>query len=126
MSQSDIKRMLQKRVDSMGGLSLGGYNLGSIKKELNQRIKNLQDYKKNMNLKSFIQRSGPEGTTESKCYTCAHCNIIVEIKSKEQPMGFCHMCFYPTCIKCGALTKCDPFEKKIERLELRSRMLANI
>jgi hypothetical protein len=79
-----------------------------------------------MKHRSFIQRTGPEGTTETPCYTCAHCNTVVEIKSKTQDMGFCHMCFYPTCINCGALDKCDPFEKKLERIESRARMLTRI
>lgn len=79
-----------------------------------------------MKLRSLIQRVGPNGTIETSYFACAHCNTMVEIKSKDDPLGFCHKCFYPLCIKCGATNRCEPFEKKLERIEARDRMLKNI
>lgn len=79
-----------------------------------------------MRLKSFVQDTGPNGTVEKPCFTCAHCSKIVILETKDQDMGFCHMCFYPTCVECGALDKCDPFEKKIERMESRARFLSQV
>jgi DNA-directed RNA polymerase subunit RPC12/RpoP len=73
-----------------------------------------------MKLKSFIERVGPNGTTISTCFTCAHCNTIVE-QEKNKDMGFCHKCFYPLCLKCGANNRCIPFEKKIEMYEKKMK-----
>jgi hypothetical protein len=56
--------------------------------------------------------------------TCKHCGKIFRKPGPQDPAGFCHMCFSPVCLTCGASERCDPFEKKLERIEQRSRLLA--
>ena len=54
--------------------------------------------------------------------TCAHCSRVYPKPQNGEPSGFCHMCFSPVCLQCGALTRCDPFERKLERIERRDRL----
>jgi hypothetical protein len=78
-------------------------------------------------LRSFTEETHADGkVTYIPSFTCAHCNTIVEVKSKDQDMGFCQMCFYPVCLVCGAKDTCDPFEKKLERIEARARFLNQV
>lgn len=79
-----------------------------------------------MKLRSFIEKVSENGTETVPCFTCAHCNTIVEHPKPDSPMGFCMRCFYPVCLACGALTKCEPFEKKLLRAEARARFLASV
>lgn len=58
--------------------------------------------------------------------TCAHCNRIYPKPGTHDPVGFCHMCFKPVCLACGAKDKCDPFERKLDRLEARSKLRAAV
>ena len=58
--------------------------------------------------------------------TCAHCNRLYPKPKPSDQFGFCHMCFKPVCLKCGKLDRCDPFEKKLERMEARDRLLKQI
>lgn len=66
------------------------------------------------------------GITEEDTYTCGHCNAVVFVKAKcaalEAPCP-CRMCMRFCCPGCLARGGCDPFEKKMERLEARDRML---
>lgn len=55
--------------------------------------------------------------------TCAHCQRVYPKPGPSDPVGFCHQCFSPVCLGCGKIDKCDPFEKKLERLEQRARLL---
>jgi len=55
--------------------------------------------------------------------TCVHCNNLYRKLGKSDPVGFCHMCFKPVCLHCGAIDRCEPFERKLEALEARSRLL---
>ncbi len=57
---------------------------------------------------------------------CAHCQHIYKKPGPKDPAGFCHMCFKPVCLACGAKDKCDPFEKKLERMEARARLLRSV
>jgi len=43
-----------------------------------------------------------------------------------EPYGFCNLCFKSTCLPCGGIPKCDPFEKKLERIERRQKFLSNL
>ena len=58
--------------------------------------------------------------------TCAHCQKVFKKPMQDEPTGFCHMCFKQVCLECGKSDKCDPFEKKLERMEQRSRLLKSI
>jgi hypothetical protein len=62
------------------------------------------------------------GTVEEDTITCAHCNSVVFLKPREIS-GSCRMCYgflCPTCVDAGT---CTPFEKKLERMEARERLL---
>ena len=58
--------------------------------------------------------------------TCNHCGCIYPKPGPGEPSGFCHVCFAGVCLGCGAIDRCDPFEKKLERLEGRARFLKSV
>jgi len=58
--------------------------------------------------------------------TCAHCGKIYKKPEPGAPIGFCNLCFKATCLPCGQLTRCDPFEKKLERMEQREKLLKSL
>lgn len=58
--------------------------------------------------------------------TCSHCGRIFPRPGPDDPVGFCHMCFAPVCLNCGKDDRCDPFEKKLERMEKRDRLLKSV
>jgi hypothetical protein len=63
------------------------------------------------------------GVREADTFTCCHCNTVVVVKSGARPEdlgGWCAMCAKPVCPKCAG-GSCDPFEKKLERIEERAR-----
>jgi hypothetical protein len=62
-------------------------------------------------------------STVIETLTCAHCGAIYEKPAPGAPYGFCTLCFKPTCLRCGGSLRCDPFEKKLERIERRSKLL---
>jgi len=64
--------------------------------------------------------------TIAETLTCAHCGNIYPKPKLNEACGFCHMCFKAVCLPCGALTKCDPFEKKLQRLEQRQKFLDSL
>lgn len=77
--------------------------------------------------KSVIIEQTPEkGEVIIRCFSCAHCKRVVALTSTTTLMGFCVKCFYPTCVACGAKDECDPYEKKLERAELKARVEARI
>jgi hypothetical protein len=67
---------------------------------------------------------GRETVTET--FTCAHCQRVFVKPGPGEASGFCHQCFKPTCVPCGAQDKCDPFEKKLLRIEARDKLLRSI
>jgi hypothetical protein len=57
---------------------------------------------------------------------CSHCQFITFVKPFQDPSevgGFCRMCMKHICARCAALGTCDPFEKKLLRMESRDRFL---
>ena len=58
--------------------------------------------------------------------SCAHCQNLFDRPAPGEDVGFCHLCFAPVCLECGRLDACDPFERKLERMESRDRMLKSI
>jgi len=58
---------------------------------------------------------------EMDTYTCAHCNSVHHLHdrmgNKKDPGGFCMLCFKQICGLCADTGKCDPFEKKLLRME---------
>ena len=66
---------------------------------------------------------------ECDTITCTHCSAIVFIKPKEDASdigGFCLRCMKHICGPCADLGRCTPFEKKIEQIEAKDRMLRSI
>lgn len=58
--------------------------------------------------------------------TCSHCQKIFDKPGPNDDVGFCNMCFAAICIPCAKLDKCDPFERKLERMEHRTRFLRSV
>lgn len=65
-------------------------------------------------------------TVEFDTYTCAHCNKIVQLRPHAPPDGHCLMCNEGICETCAVRGNCDPFEKKLERMEARDRLRRSI
>ena len=67
--------------------------------------------------------TSPDGVTESDAFVCAHCNKIIVVPPKSDVStlgGYCTTCgMAMICPKCVALGTCDPFEKKLNRMEAR-------
>jgi len=72
----------------------------------------------------YLDEYGKETVIET--LTCPHCNKIYRRPKPGEPSGFCHMCFCPVCLECGKSDRCDPFEKKLDRLEARARLLREV
>jgi hypothetical protein len=62
---------------------------------------------------------------ERDTFTCFHCNTIVLIEPPPAPPvgGFCRLCMRDICTKCTDYGACTPFEKKLEKMEARERLL---
>jgi hypothetical protein len=60
---------------------------------------------------------------EEDTITCGHCNGISFVPAGCQPADTCRMCMRYICEACVKLARCDPFEKKLERIEARDRLL---
>jgi hypothetical protein len=63
---------------------------------------------------------------EADTVMCVHCGVVVFVGAGKDPSdlgGFCMMCNRNTCSKCAATGKCEPFEKKLERIERRGQLL---
>jgi hypothetical protein len=66
---------------------------------------------------------------EEDSFTCSHGNEVVFVKPGQDPSemgGFCRMCMRHICAVCAAKGGCDPFERKLERMESRDRMLRSV
>lgn len=66
------------------------------------------------------------GTTEVDTFGCGHCGRVVHVKPRQRPEdigGFCRQCTKAICPGCTASGRCDPLERKLERLEARERVL---
>lgn len=73
------------------------------------------------NAGGYAIMTGPDGVVdECDTYTCAHCNKVVHVPVKANPDdlgGFCRMCMKMICPHCVQTGLCDPFEKKLKRME---------
>lgn len=75
----------------------------------------------------FIEITGPEGRQVIETFTCCHCNGVFDVPPPDAPeVGFCRLCFARECLDCARKDKCIPFEKKLEAMEARGRLLASI
>lgn len=68
--------------------------------------------------------------TVVETFTCAHCNKVKRTTEKlpngQEARGFCHKCMQPVCVECGGSERCDPFEKKLLRMEARGKLLKSM
>jgi len=74
----------------------------------------------------YARITDPGGTREHDTFTCAHCQRIVHVRPRADPAscgGLCKLCMGLVCPRCNARTRCDPWEKKMERAEARDRFL---
>lgn len=69
--------------------------------------------------------SGEFVCDEFATFSCGHCNRPKIVKHKERAEdlgGHCAVCWSLVCPTCAG-GSCDPFEKKLERVEARGRAL---
>lgn len=67
--------------------------------------------------------TSPEGKKENDLFTCGHCQKVVTFEPGELPEdagGLCKVCNRLICKACHGLGKCEPFERKLERMEARA------
>ncbi len=65
------------------------------------------------------------GIFETDTFSCFHCSRVVRVKPKMDPAdmgGLCKLCMKHICKHCVGKA-CVPFEKKLERMEARERVL---
>jgi hypothetical protein len=78
----------------------------------------------------YLITDGEGRTKEIPTFTCPHCTRVVpqteRLPNGDEAKGFCHHCMKPVCIRCGAKQTCDPFEKKLERVEARAAFLRSV
>lgn len=63
---------------------------------------------------------------ECDTFTCGHCQQIVLVPPRCDPAvmgGFCRQCMTPICPQCHDKGSCTPWEKAMERSEVRDRAL---
>lgn len=81
------------------------------------------------NAGGYLLVTGPDGKVEHDTFTCAHCQRVVLVKVKAPASdcgGWCGRCAKCICPSCAAKPGCTPFEKKLERIEARARLLAAV
>lgn len=83
---------------------------------------------------AFFEETGPEGTRRGETFTCCHCNRIGEFRDNMgmfKPPDMCSQEHKPLCPACAReansrVGACAVFEKKLEAMESRDRMLRAI
>lgn len=79
---------------------------------------------------AIITNVDNDRTVEMDTYTCSHCNSVHFLNdaagNKLDPGGFCMICFKQICGPCADKGSCDPFEKKLLRMEARGRFLKSV
>ena len=69
-----------------------------------------------------------KATIEQDTITCCHCNSIVFVAPRQDPSemgGFCRLCMAHVCSQCAG-KGCEPFEKKLEAMERRDKLLQRV
>lgn len=73
--------------------------------------------------------TSPEGTVEQDSFTCGHCQkvVLVQPRQKGEDLGgMCKQCMGLICPACVDKMVCTPWEKQLEQIESRARMLRSI
>ena len=63
---------------------------------------------------------------ELATFTCSHCQRVIFVQPRQDPAslgGFCRQCMKHICGGCVNQGVCTPWEKQMEKMERRSRML---
>jgi|ERR1035437_3046059 hypothetical protein len=79
----------------------------------------------NVNFDGFRCETVPMGMTERDTYSCCHCGRVVHVKpmvSMDEFGSMCRNCMKMTCPDCAS-GPCVPFQKRLEEMEHRDRML---
>lgn len=68
---------------------------------------------------------------EAATVTCAHCQRIVHMhdragRARQGVLVHCYQCDADTCVPCAETGRCTPFEKRLEQIEARARLRAQI
>ena len=73
-------------------------------------------------------REGNDGSTlkERDTVTCGHCSHIECVQPGMMPADKCSMCQRYVCGRCAAIPECRPFEKHLESIERRGKLLAEV
>lgn len=88
-----------------------------------------------MRVGGYATITDPGATTrEWDTITCRHCQRVVfvtkdaagRVTAPADRLDFCRGCMSPICASCGAEGRCEPFEKKLERMEKRGAFLRGI
>ena len=91
----------------------------------------------------YVTIANPDGRmTERDSIICGHCQQIVMVKpgtaattylipqvagpATEEPGAMCRVCMRSVCLRCHAHGRCIPFERRIERMESRARLQAQV
>lgn len=75
---------------------------------------------------TFICTSADGKQTHFDSYRCGHCGLPAVVRPKHRDTdigGWCRICASNVCPRCVVSGRCDPFEKAIERVEAKGRML---
>ena len=79
--------------------------------------------------KGYAVVLGPDGNVERDTITCFHCQRVVFIQPGADPSslgGFCRVCMRHICGPCATQGSCRPFEKQLEQMEAKDRLLRSI
>ena len=57
---------------------------------------------------------------------CGHCRNCLGAGYPDEVGGLCMLEMKPVCPQCHARGVCDPFEKKLARMEARGKLLAAV
>ncbi len=79
----------------------------------------------------YAVRTEADGSrTEWDTKLCGHCQRLIMYASRAKPDedygGFCLRCGKVICRECTNARKCVPFERRLEEMESRGRMLRSM
>lgn len=66
---------------------------------------------------------------EFDTFTCKHCQRVTIVRPGESATncgGWCGSCAAPICGVCADLGVCTPWEKQMEKMEARDRLLRSV
>lgn len=71
----------------------------------------------------YTDRESDKLHREYQTITCCHCNhTFVIVPGSGKTRGMCLMCYAPTCGAEWCMTRCEPFERRLEAYERRHQL----